>query len=134
MLSVKISEDLLSAHEGIYLACRLAEVSVKKEYDLDPLVREVSGRLRLSKEGLKDHPVVRAFRDFYWRIGIDPTKTRPASEALARRLLGGQGIPKINSLVDAGNLASVETMIPIGVYDFDKVMGGLTLRFAREGE
>ncbi|MBO8182959.1 MAG: hypothetical protein H0Z28_09235 [Archaeoglobus sp.] len=91
---------------------------IKKEYDL---------------ETLKDHPVVRAYRDFYWRIGIDPTKQRPSSEALLRRGLKGN-IPVINNVVDAGNIASMETLVPIGLYDVDLIEGELELRFARDSE
>jgi|Deesub1362A_J573_1020465.scaffolds.fasta_scaffold03376_5 DNA/RNA-binding domain of Phe-tRNA-synthetase-like protein len=77
---------------------------------------------------LKDNPVVRAYRDFYWRIGIDPTKLRPASEALVRRILAGKPLPEINNLVDAYNLASALTLIPIGAYDAGKVKGELIIR------
>jgi phosphoenolpyruvate synthase (EC 2.7.9.2) len=47
-------------------------------------------RASASLEGLKEDPVVRAYRDFYWRLGIDPTKVRPSSEALARRAFRGE--------------------------------------------
>ena len=92
-------------------------------------------RRRLSIESLKDHPVVRAYRDFYWRIKIDPTKTRPSSEALARRVLAGRPFPRINNVVDGGNLASLETLIPIGLYDVDRVESlTLKIRLSRGGE
>ncbi|RLI77804.1 hypothetical protein DRP07_11825, partial [Archaeoglobales archaeon] len=51
------------------------------------ILEEIKNNYNL--ENLKDHPVVRAYRDFYWRIGIDPTKQRPSSEALLRRGLKG---------------------------------------------
>jgi len=76
---------------------------------------------------------VRAFRDLYWRIGIDPTKTRPASEALVRRILKKE-IPSINTLVDAGNLASASTGIPIGLYDMDRLKGDPRIVIAQGGE
>lgn len=85
-------------------------------------------------ENLKSHPVVRAYRDFYWKIGIDPTKTRPAGEALARRLLSGKGIDAIEPVVDAGNLASAETMVSIGLYDVNKLPGDLKLTVSNGGE
>ena len=28
-------------------------------------------------ETLKDEPRLRAYRDFFWRVGVDPTKVRP---------------------------------------------------------
>jgi DNA/RNA-binding domain of Phe-tRNA-synthetase-like protein len=99
------------------------------------LINEVSEKLKREVEvdNLREHPVVRAYRDFYWRIGIDPTKQRPSGEALVRRALRGS-IPRINNVVDAGNIASMETFVPIGLYDLDRVSGELKLRFAAEGE
>ncbi|MEM1914521.1 MAG: phenylalanine--tRNA ligase beta subunit-related protein [Candidatus Nezhaarchaeales archaeon] len=91
-------------------------------------------RSTLTLEGLKDHPVIRAYRDFYWRLGVDPTKVRPSSEALIRRALKTGSIPLINNVVDLGNVASMKTMVPIGIYDLDKISPPLTLRRAREGE
>lgn len=85
-------------------------------------------------ESLKENPVVRAYRDFYWRIGIDPTKVRPSSEALVRRILREGSLPSINSVVDSGNAASAMTLIPIGLYDIGKISGKLVLRLARQGE
>jgi len=95
------------------------------------ILEEIKNNYNL--KNLKDHPVVRAYRDFYWRIGIDPTKQRPSSEALLRRGLKGN-IPVINNVVDAGNIASMETLVPIGLYDLDLIEGKLELREAVEGE
>ena len=61
-------------------------------------------------------------------------KTRPASEALVRRILSGKVLPTINTAVDAYNLASIETGVPIGAFDADLLKGELTMRFAQEGE
>ncbi len=85
-------------------------------------------RAKHTLTSLKDHAVVRAYRDFYWRIGIDPTKLRPASEALVRRILAGKPLPEINNLVDAYNLASALTLIPMGAYDAEKIKGELRIR------
>ena len=91
-------------------------------------------RASMTLEGLKDNPVIRAYRDFYWRLGIDPTKVRPSSEALIRRALRAGSIPLINNVVDLGNVASMKTMVPIGIYDLDKASPPLVLRKARSGE
>ncbi|OGS46605.1 MAG: hypothetical protein A3K66_06130, partial [Euryarchaeota archaeon RBG_16_67_27] len=75
------------------------------------------------------------YRDFYWRVGIDPTKTRPASEALLRRVLQGKEFPRINTLVDAYNLASAKTQVAIAAFDMGRLEGDvLTMRRARSGE
>jgi DNA/RNA-binding domain of Phe-tRNA-synthetase-like protein len=122
---------------GIKIASNVVlDVSVKRDKEktlklLFEVLSEVKKKHTLNE--LKNNPVVRAYRDFYWRIGIDPTKQRPSSEALLRRALSA-GIPIINNVVDAGNIASIKTLIPIGLYDLDLIEGKLVLRFAKDGE
>ncbi|MDD2666448.1 MAG: phenylalanine--tRNA ligase beta subunit-related protein [Methanocellales archaeon] len=92
-------------------------------------------RERYSLEDLKDVSIFRAYRDFFWNIGVDPTKVRPAGEALIRRVLRGSPIPKINPIVDAYNLSSIETGIALAAFDESLIKGGnLTMRFAEPGE
>ena len=104
--------------------------------ELEDFKRSTENEIRehYTLESLKDIPRFRLYRDFFWRVGIDPTKTRPAAEALIRRILGGRSLPTINSLVDAYNLASIKTGIAMAAFDSDLLKGDLTLRFAVEGE
>jgi DNA/RNA-binding domain of Phe-tRNA-synthetase-like protein len=74
-------------------------------------------------------------RELFRRFGIDPTRTRPSSEALLRRLRKGEPLPRINSLVDVANAMSLQLQVPVGLYDLDKVRGGeLVVRLGRDGE
>jgi DNA/RNA-binding domain of Phe-tRNA-synthetase-like protein len=85
-------------------------------------------------ETLKDNPTVRAYRNFYWKLDIDPTKTRPSGEALLRRILHGKELPRISTVVDAYNLASMKTTIPISGFDKDKLNPPFQIRSAENGE
>jgi len=87
-----------------------------------------------SLESIKDNPIFRAYRDFFWKIKVDPTKIRPASEALIRRVVGGKPLPQINTFVDAYNLASIKSEIALAAFDIDKLVGNLLMRFASDGE
>ena len=114
-------------------------VRVKKSHSgLDRLKSKVYEEVRSSGkslETLKDEPVLRAYREFYWKVGIDPTKTRPAAEALLRRILAGKEIPAINTLVDAYNLVSLETSVAIAAFDCASVHPeSLKLRRAQAAE
>lgn len=91
-------------------------------------------RAKHDVEALKDHPVIRAYRDFYWKLDIDPTKIRPSGEALLRRVLRGNELPTINTAADSYNLASMKTMIPISGFDLDSLNPPLNVRFAQNGE
>jgi DNA/RNA-binding domain of Phe-tRNA-synthetase-like protein len=74
-------------------------------------------------------------RELYRRFGTDPTRTRPSSEALLRRMKKGESLPRINSLVDVANALSVQLQVPVGLYDLDKARGEeLVLRLGTEGE
>ncbi|AET32778.1 B3/4 domain-containing protein [Pyrobaculum ferrireducens] len=125
---------------GVYVAYDVVAGVDNTRYvpQLEEEVRRVVEEVRrtLSLDTLKDHLIIRAYRDFYWRVlGIDPTKQRPAQEALLRRVLRGEPLPRINPAVDAGNAASIKYMVPIGLYDIAKIRGGvLRIRFSRKGE
>jgi DNA/RNA-binding domain of Phe-tRNA-synthetase-like protein len=67
-------------------------------------------------------------RRLYRAFGIDPTSTRPSSEALLRRILQGKPFPSINAAVEVCNLCSTSFLLPIGLYDAAKIEGGVTLR------
>jgi len=74
-------------------------------------------------------------RELYRRFGTDPTRMRPSSEALLRRLKKGEPLPRINSLVDVANAMSVQLQVPVGLYDLGKVKGGeLVIRLGTDGE
>ncbi len=75
-----------------------------------------------------------AVREMYRRIGLDPTKTRPSNEALLRRVRRGDLFPRVNSLVDAVNLCSLQCQLPYGVYDRAALSGEITMRLGHDGE
>lgn len=77
---------------------------------------------------------LRAARDLYKAFGIDPTRTRPSSEALLRRVTKGQPLPRVWNAVDVGNLCSVRFLLPLGLYDAAKVRGEAVLRRGAAGE
>jgi len=79
-------------------------------------------------------PGVQEARRLFRAINLDPTKHRPSSEALLRRALKDKPFHKINSLVDTGNWCSLDFLLPICVYDLDKIQGEITLRLGKDDE
>ncbi|MGH7777847.1 MAG: B3/B4 domain-containing protein [Candidatus Dormibacterales bacterium] len=74
-------------------------------------------------------------RALFRRFGTDPTRHRPSSEALLRRVRRGARLPRINSLVDVANVLSLRLQVPVGLYDLGKVGGEeLVLRLGVPGE
>jgi DNA/RNA-binding domain of Phe-tRNA-synthetase-like protein len=77
---------------------------------------------------------VTSVRTMYKRVGLDPTKTRPSSEALLRRVRKGDSLPRINSMVDVCNWCSLEFQLPYGLYDATRIEGAVELRIGRDDE
>ena len=92
-------------------------------------------RETLTTDSLKDMPSIAATRRVYKACGKDPSRYRPASEQLIRRMLQGKELYQIDTLVDLVNLASIAYGYSIGGFDSDKFVGDtLTLGIGREGE
>jgi DNA/RNA-binding domain of Phe-tRNA-synthetase-like protein len=77
---------------------------------------------------------IAAVRTMYKKVGIDPTKRRPSSEALLRRVRKGDPLPRINSMVDVCNWCSLEFQLPYGLYDAAHIEGDVVMRLGLEGE
>ena len=102
---------------------------VERDHRLDAPLAAAEAAVRINP------PVeTTAVRTMYKRVGIDPTKTRPSSEALLRRVRKGDTLPRINSMVDVCNWCSFEFQLPYGLYDAANIQGDVTLRIGRDGE
>ena len=137
-MSLKIDSKLKTRFPDLtVLTLRIKGVQIQKRgAELEKFKVEVMRQVRneYNLDSVKDHPTFRAYRDFFWSIKIDPTKIRPAAEALIRRILAGKTLPSINTLVDVYNLASIKSRIALATFDADKLEGTLLMRFAEEGE
>jgi DNA/RNA-binding domain of Phe-tRNA-synthetase-like protein len=99
----------------------------------DDFELEVARATQAARSG--ETGVVARARALYRRFGIDPTRVRPSSEALLRRIKKGEPLPRINSLVDVANALSIQLQVPVGLYDLGKVRGDeLVVRLGAEGE
>lgn len=93
--------------------------------------------LRLAYEdagALERIPGVRAWRDAFRALGIDPARYRPSGEALLRRILQRKPLGWINAAVDLNNFLSIQYGIPCGIYNRDALVGDAVLRLGRAEE
>lgn len=134
MKKLEISDEARKL--GIFVAINeVSNLKITKNSSLDEIINAIETKYKgKNVDSLKDDLVVRAYRDFYWKIGIDPTKIRPSGEALRRRVMRGNKFPRINEIVDIGNIASIETLVPIGIYDRDKIVGNLHIIISKGNE
>jgi len=84
---------------------------------------------------IADDAVIKGIRALFSKVGLDPTKERPSGEALIRRVVGGQGLYRINSVVDINNVISLLSGCPCGVYDLAKIEGNtITILVGKPGD
>ena len=93
-----------------------------------------NARDRLDMRSLAADPVVSALRRLFKQAGTDPSRYRPASEALLRRLLKGAELPGISPLVDFNNCLSVELAVPCCVMAEGTFEGPFVWRAGKSGE
>ena len=136
-MNVTIDPDLKKKCPRAALGCLTARV--KTELSPAALVAEMNQRELEIQElpfprGVLESPQVEAVRKAYKALGKDPARYRGSAEALLRRIVAGKGFPQINSVVDVINLVSVESRLPVGLYDAAHVSGGVVFRAGRAGE
>ncbi len=85
-------------------------------------------------DGLSENEQIAAVRGLQKSFGFDPTRYRPSSESLLRRVLKGQGLYQINTAVDVNNLCSLEFLLPMCIYDLHNVKGLVRVRIGEPGE
>jgi len=138
MINVNISEKIKSIlGNKIAIGCIQATVTVK-EFDeklweeicivCNKIAEENSLEDVLKIEGIK------AGRDAYRKLGQDPSRYRISSESLIRRVVKGNGLYKVNNIVDINNLISILSFCPVCTYDLDKIDSEISLNVGEEGD
>lgn len=137
-MKIEVSEEIENVCPGFVGACIDAKV-VNSKF-CQPLWDEIHQlgekfNASLTTETLKEIPSIAATRRVYRACGKDPSRYRPAAEALIRRMLKGKELYQIDTLVDLINVASIAYGYSIGGFDADKFIGDtLRLGVGREGE
>ena len=138
MIKVIVSHEIEQVCPG-FVGAAVEAHGVNSEY-CAPLWEEINTmmekfKVTLTTESLKQLPSIEATRKVYRACGKDPSRYRPASEQLIRRMLQGKELYQIDTLVDLVNLASIAYGYSIGGFDADKFVGDtLTLGVGHEGE
>jgi DNA/RNA-binding domain of Phe-tRNA-synthetase-like protein len=103
---------------------------------LADLMDHVSAQMRLkfTLQSLAEAETTHAVRAMFRAWGVDPSKYRPSSEALLRRVVQGKGLYRVSNVVDIGNLGSVETGWPYGCYDRGRIHPPVVFRHGATDE
>jgi DNA/RNA-binding domain of Phe-tRNA-synthetase-like protein len=135
--NIALSEEIKRACPVLHVAavgCEVANSPYSAELweEINAFTTRFSSSYTMEK--IKKRPPIHATRQVYKTLGKDPNRYRPAGEALCRRILKGQPLYRINTLVDLINLLSLKTGYSIGGFDDDTIQGGLTLGVGKAGE
>jgi DNA/RNA-binding domain of Phe-tRNA-synthetase-like protein len=137
MMAIRISAELKARCAKAALGCVEAAVETgATPPGLDEALRSCEERIAKLPEPrtVLESSAILATRSGYKALGKDPARYRGSAEALLRRLIAGKGMPRINNVVDVINLVSVESRLPIGLYDLAHVEGAIEFRAGRAGE
>ena len=132
-----IEEIVRESCPGVRLGLLLCEVQVAESGPsqlafIEQKLAEVQSRLTTAD--IHGIPPLAATRTAYKALGKDPSRYRPSAEALLRRVVKSKGLYRVNNVVDALNLVSVQSGFSIGGYDLEKIVGGIQLGRGAEEE
>jgi DNA/RNA-binding domain of Phe-tRNA-synthetase-like protein len=137
MPMVRIAEEMKAKCPRVALACVTAEVlagATPEGLDQELHICEEKILKLAEPKAVLESAAILATRAAYKALGKDPARYRGSAEALLRRVTAGKGLPRINNVVDAINLVSVESRLPVGLYDLAHVEGDIVFRAGRAGE
>src|SRR5690242_15673 len=137
MTAISIDAEMKAKCPRVALACVTADVVTGATPEkLDRELRICEERiLKLAEPKLVlESAQIMATRAAYKALGKDPARYRGSAEALLRRVIAGKGLPRISNVVDVINLVSVESRLPVGLYDLAHVQGDILFRAGRAGE
>lgn len=138
MIHIKVSDEIKHACPDFVGAAIYAKVkNTPYSEDLWKTINEftIEYQKKYTLDSIKDMPAIQATRAAYKKCGKDPSRYRPSSEALCRRILRGIPLYQIDTLVDLINLVSIRSGYSIGGFDADKIQGDtLVLGIGKAGE
>lgn len=113
----------LPGYRVILMECNVSnsETSPALKEAMDKLAEDIAGRYKV--EDINKRPPIAATRQAYKVCGKDPNRYRPSQEQLMRRIVRGLGLYNVNSLVDTGNILSLEAGCSVGCFDAAKIQG-----------
>ena len=108
----------------------------KDSSKIEPVINDLYDfiRSKFAQDPPSSDPVVSSVRRMYRRIGWEPTRYRPSSEAMIRRILKKNPLYRINNAVDLGNVTSARFHLPMGLYDSEKIDRIITFDVGKEDE
>ena len=116
----------------------LVDLNVQESHpyaeELKTTLASVLAQRGITEENLTSHPDIARWREVFRSMGVKPNKYKSTVEALVKRVLKGQNMWDISSVVDVYNCVTVLTFLALGAFDTAYIDGDVVLRYAKEGE
>lgn len=131
-MKIVISDELKNKLPSFNPICYTMDVKNTKTDIVSNLLNNLESNISI--ENVCQDELIKETRDAYKALGKDPSHTRPACEALLRRVIKKQNIYSLGDLIDLGNILSVETKRSVCVVDLDKIAGDVILDVGKKAE
>ena len=131
--AIVIAEEVQARVPGLFVDRASADrLTVSRESPwLDDAVAAILARWSGgAADDLSSIPEIASYRELSRRFSDEFGAVVPAVENVITRYVAKGKFPRINSLVDAANVASLRNLIPVGLFDLGAIAGDLTLSIA----
>lgn len=123
-LSTQLPNDISLAYTEIEFQNN-DKLTMFWEEQLNPLIERIGQHDTLAT--IREDPIIQVTKKLYRTLGKDPSRFRPSSDSLLRRVVKGKGLYQVNALVDLNNYLSLKYRLPFGSYDLERIQGAITL-------
>jgi len=135
--TISIAEEVRARVPGLFVDSVTADgLAVSKDSPwLDDAVGDLLGRWKTATaDDVASTLEIPLYRELSRRFSDQFGAAVPAVENVVTRYVMKGKFPRINSLVDAANVASLRNLIPVGLFDLNAIAGDLTLGIAAGDE
>ena len=131
---VKIEKEILDKLPSFNIIAYKMDIDILSSDIIEEEIKKYESMIKeeYSLEEVLNIPLIKEARDSYKILGKDPSRYRLAVESLYRRLVKGYGLYRINNVVDAGNILSIEVARSTAILDYEKIVGDVTIRLGKE--
>lgn len=119
---------------GIVIGKNLKNQSTTQAIDVELVYEENRLRKEIPADQLKEHPSYSNYRNALKAFDINPNKYMNSIEAMTKRVLKGQQLPRINALVDGCNTIGLRHKISLGGHDLKDIQSDLSVRLSKDGD
>lgn len=135
-MKIYIDKSITSILPDFNVLAMTMDVKTVESAVIEELIEKTEKRINeeYTLEEVISIPLIKEARDAYKKLGKDPSRYRLACESLLRRIVKGNHLYKINNLVDAGNILSIDTNRSVAVLDYDKIVGDVNIRLGTEND